>query len=64
LNFLDRLSKYPQISNFTKICPVGAELFHVKRQTDRHDKAIIAFPNFAKTPKNDTMLGKSIPDIV
>ena len=25
-----------QISNFVKICPVGAKLFHVEGQTDRH----------------------------
>jgi hypothetical protein len=27
--------KNPQISNFWKICPVGAELFHADRQTGR-----------------------------
>jgi hypothetical protein len=32
-------SKSPQISNLLKIRPVGAELFHVDRQTDRYDKA-------------------------
>ena len=33
--------KKAQISNFIKIRPVGAELFHANRQTDRHghDKA-------------------------
>jgi len=39
-----------------KICPVGTELFHVGRQTDRqmdrHDEANSLFCNFAKTPKN------------
>jgi hypothetical protein len=35
LNFRDRFSKCPQISNFINICPVGAELFHADRQTDR-----------------------------
>jgi hypothetical protein len=33
LNSLDRFSKYTQISSVTKICPVGAELFHVDGQT-------------------------------
>ena len=28
-NFIERFSKTPPISNFIKICPLGAELFHV-----------------------------------
>ena len=32
--FLASFSKNTQISNFTKIRPVGAELFHVDRRTD------------------------------
>ena len=35
MNFLDRFSKNTQIPNFIKICPVGAEVFRVDRQTDR-----------------------------
>jgi hypothetical protein len=31
-----------------KIRPVGAELFHADGQTDRHDKLVVAFRNFAK----------------
>ena len=27
------------VSNFIKIRPVGAELFHADRRTDRHDEA-------------------------
>jgi len=34
MKLLDRFSKNTHISNFTKICPVGAELFHVDRWTD------------------------------
>ena len=36
LNFLNGFSSNPQISNFVKICPVGAELFHADGRTDRH----------------------------
>jgi hypothetical protein len=36
LNFLHRFSKNLQISNFIKICPVGAQLFHADGRTDRH----------------------------
>ena len=60
--FLDRFSKNNKISNFIKICPVGAELFHADRLTDRHTdrqrdgwtdmKLIIVFRNFANALKN------------
>ena len=33
-NFLETFSKNNQISNFMKIRPVGAELFHAERRTD------------------------------
>jgi hypothetical protein len=35
--FLDRMSKYTQISNLMKIRPVGAELFPADGQTERHE---------------------------
>jgi len=44
--FLDRFSKKFQISNFIKIRPVGAELFHVDRWTDGHDDANSRFSQF------------------
>jgi len=34
LNFLEEFSKNPQISNFIKIRPVGAEFFHADERTD------------------------------
>jgi len=40
LEFLDSLSKNAEISDFMKICPVGAELF---LWTDRHDELIVTF---------------------
>ena len=39
LNFLDGFFKNAQMSNFIKIHPVEAELFHADGWTDRHDKA-------------------------
>ena len=39
LNFFDRFSKKFQISNFTKIRPLGAELFHAEIWTDGNDEA-------------------------
>ena len=44
---MDKFSKNTQISNFMQIRPMGAELFHVDRQTE----LINAFRNFANAPK-------------
>jgi len=38
-NFLDRLSKYTQITNFMKTHSYGAELFHAEGRKDRYDAA-------------------------
>jgi hypothetical protein len=57
--FSDKFSKNIQISNFTKICPVGAEMFHADGKTDgRTDmtKLIFAFRNFANAPKKNSVL--------
>jgi len=51
-SFLDKCSKNAQISNFTKIRPIGAELFHANGQT----KLIVAFHNFANMSKNQYMV--------
>ena len=50
-NFLARLSKNSQISNFTKVCPMGAELFHADGQTDRHDEANSCFSKICEGVK-------------
>jgi hypothetical protein len=47
LNFLDRFSKNPLISNFMKIRPVGAELFHADGQREMA-KLTAAFCTSAK----------------
>ena len=48
---LDRFTKITQISNFMKICLVGAGLFHADGQIDM-TKLIVAFRNFSNMPKN------------
>ena len=52
-NFLHIFSKNTQISDFMKIWPVGAELFHADGQTDT-TKLTDAFPNFTNAPKSHT----------
>ena len=63
LDILKRFSKNNQITNFTKILPVGAELFtHPDRRTDRETdvtKLIIAFRCFANATKQTTVLSFS-----
>jgi len=53
--------KTTQISNFMKIRPMGAELFHEEgrtdRQTHRHDKAYSRFSNFCERPKQQKKKG-------
>jgi hypothetical protein len=48
LEFFSEIRKNTQISNFTNIRSLGAELFH----TDRHDTANSLFRKFANAPKN------------
>jgi len=56
LNFLDGFSKNIKTSNFTKIRPVGAELFYTGRRTDRHDEANSLSSQFWKrAPKGNSL---------
>jgi hypothetical protein len=57
VNVCDRFVKNPQISNFIKIRPVGAKLFHADRWTGGRTKMtepMLAFRNFANAPKTLT----------
>ena len=53
--FLDRVSKNTQISNFMKIRPVGAKLFHAdrRRRTDRHKEANSRILQFCECAQNE-----------
>jgi len=50
MNFLNTFSKNPEVSDFMKIRPVGAELFHADGRTDM-TKLIVAFRYFVEAPK-------------
>jgi hypothetical protein len=57
LHFLNGFSKNPQVSNFTKIRAMGAELFHADGKTDRQadmTKLVVALRNFANAPTNES----------
>jgi hypothetical protein len=42
----DRILKNTRISYFLKVCPLGADLFHVNGQTDRQARQSSAFSQF------------------
>jgi len=51
LEFSRHIFETKQMSNFMKIRPVGADLFHADRRIDM-TKLMVAFRNFANAPKN------------
>jgi hypothetical protein len=51
LTFFHKFSKNPQISNFMKIHPVEADVFHEDGWTSMM-KLTVMFCNFANMPKN------------
>jgi hypothetical protein len=55
LNFLDRVLKNAQISDFMKILPVGAELFPYGWNDGLTDttKLIVAFQNYVNPPASE-----------
>jgi hypothetical protein len=55
--FRSSLKKY-QITSFVKIRPVGTELFHADRRTDRHDEVNSRFSQCANSPENDKYLSE------
>ena len=57
LNHLDRYSKTPKISNFMKIPPVGAELFHTDWRTDMTKLTVkLLMGNELKMTGNETIV--------
>jgi hypothetical protein len=58
MNFLNKFSKNNQISNFIKICPIGAAFFHADGWMDGWTdtmKLIVALCNFENVPKKIIM---------
>jgi len=57
MNFLNTFSKKHHMSNLMKIYPVGVELLHADRQTNRQTRnEAVAFCNFAKTSKEGSIM--------
>ena len=55
--------KNPQISNFMKMQPVEAKLFHADRQTDMR-KLIVASHNVATVPNKNVHIVHEGPGVV
>ena len=58
LNFIDKFSKSTQVSNFIEIHQLETELFRIEGRRDV-TKVIVAFRNFANTPKNNRDTGRN-----
>jgi len=62
-NYLESFLKNTQISNFTKIRPVGAELFHAERRTGGRTEGLavmrkltVAFRGLMKAPEKKLLV--------
>ena len=64
LDFLERFSKYFQLSNFMNIRPVGPEFLLYMRTDRRTDmtNVIVAFRNFATAPENEVTFVHNVSD--
>jgi hypothetical protein len=70
--FSTDIRKILKYKNFLKICPVGTELFHADREREREresrqtdmTKLIVAFRNFANSPKSSQILGPTEGNLV
>ena len=64
LEFLARSSRKTEKLSFIKIRQVGADLFHVDRQTQTEErtdmKLTVAFRNSANAPRNNHSISKTI----
>jgi len=59
LEFSPHITKNTQISNFMKLCPVGAEMFHADGWPDMM-KITVALCNVANAPNNGRKWNNSV----
>ena len=60
--FIERFSKNTQKSNFMKILPIRAGLFHAERRVTDMMQLIVAFRKFSNAPKNGIFM--TMPELM